>query len=165
MGIPFSSSITPNLANTPQTKDPVLYQELSKIYAAVNRMYQEETNNTRVVATFAAAQASGTIVSLTNVSGVLNGILANATDSTKPAYGFIGAVAPITGGTTEVMCIGLNRWCTGLTAGGLCYLSAATSGAITQTKPVGSGKIVQPIGFAVSATSMFFNPSYDWTQL
>ena len=105
MGLPLSSSITPNIPNTPSTKDPALYQELVKVYNAINRMYQEETFNTRVIATFVAAATQGQLVSLTSVSGVLNGVLANATDATKPAYGFIGNVAPAAGCTAEVMCI------------------------------------------------------------
>jgi len=37
------------------------------------------------------------------------------------------------------------------------YVSAATAGAITSTAPSASGKFVQVIGVALSATVVYFN--------
>ena len=48
-----------------------------------------------------------------------------------------------------------NAWT--WTPGGEVYASAV-AGALTQTKPVGAGDIVQPIGVAVTATLLYFDP-------
>ena len=45
------------------------------------------------------------------------------------------------------------------TIGGLIYLSAATGGLMTQTKPSATGNQVQILGIAVSATVIYFNPN------
>jgi len=43
------------------------------------------------------------------------------------------------------------------TVGGTIFLSAATAGELTQTAP-GSGNCIVPVGIAVSADTMYFNP-------
>jgi hypothetical protein len=53
----------------------------------------------------------------------------------------------------------------GLTVGSPIYVDATTAGAITQTAPSGTGKIVQRIGFALTAEVVFFNPSGTWIEL
>ena len=50
----------------------------------------------------------------------------------------------------------------GRTAGARYYLST-TAGAITTTAPSGSSEIVRVIGFASSATEIYFHPSQDYT--
>jgi hypothetical protein len=40
-----------------------------------------------------------------------------------------------------------------------------TLGAITATKPTGSGDVVRTVGFAVHADYIFFNPSSDYMTL
>ena len=44
------------------------------------------------------------------------------------------------------------------------YVSG-TLGAITATKPTGSGDVVRTVGFAVTADVIFFNPSPDYITL
>ena len=44
------------------------------------------------------------------------------------------------------------------------YMSA-TDGAITATKPTGSGDTVRTVGYAVHADMIFFNPSSDYVTL
>ena len=44
------------------------------------------------------------------------------------------------------------------------YVSG-TLGAITATKPTGSGDVVRTVGFAVTADVIFFNPSSDYVTL
>ena len=44
------------------------------------------------------------------------------------------------------------------------YVSG-TLGAITATKPTGSGAVVRTVGFAVTADVIFFNPSSDYVTL
>ena len=40
-----------------------------------------------------------------------------------------------------------------------------TAGAITATKPSGSGDIVRTVGYAVHADMIYFNPSSDYVTL
>ena len=51
----------------------------------------------------------------------------------------------------------------GLTRGGICYVGS--SGAITQVKPTTIGQFIRVIGYAVSATSIFFQPSPVWVKI
>jgi hypothetical protein len=51
------------------------------------------------------------------------------------------------------------------TIGGLIYASAATTGAVTQTKPSGSGDQVQVIGYAYHADKMVFMPSSTLVEI
>ena len=48
--------------------------------------------------------------------------------------------------------------------GGVIYASA-TVGALTQTKPAGAGDIVQVVGYAVSATLIYFDAKLDGDML
>jgi hypothetical protein len=52
----------------------------------------------------------------------------------------------------------------GLTIGSLYYLSE-TSGSITAIAPSTSGAIVRPLGTALSATTLWFNPSNSWVEI
>lgn len=49
------------------------------------------------------------------------------------------------------------------TIGGLLYVST-TAGLLTQERPSGTGKQVQIVGFALEATEIFFNPSYELVE-
>ena len=40
-----------------------------------------------------------------------------------------------------------------------------TAGAITATKPTGSGDVVRTVGYSLSATTIFFDPSPDYVTL
>lgn len=51
------------------------------------------------------------------------------------------------------------------TIGGKIYLDKTTAGAMTQTVPDGTGKIVRVLGYALTADSFFFNPSSNWIKL
>ena len=46
------------------------------------------------------------------------------------------------------------------TQGGTIYVDAS-AGGLTQTPPAGSGNVVQIVGYALSATAMYFNPEYS----
>ena len=47
-----------------------------------------------------------------------------------------------------------------ISTSGICYVDT-TDGTITQTKPSGSGNVVQPIGWARASSTIYFAP--DWT--
>ena len=44
------------------------------------------------------------------------------------------------------------------TIGGNIYVSASTAGGLTQTAPSGAGNVIEYVGYAVSATTIYFNP-------
>jgi hypothetical protein len=86
---------------------------------------------------------------------------ANATDATKPAMAFCNtggaSGATVTGYFTGNLVTGL----TGLTIGAQYFLST-TSGGVVLAAVAGAyaaGALVQPVGVAVSTTSMLFQPA------
>jgi len=91
---------------------------------------------------------------------------ANALAATlvAPAVGM--ALETGTGATKKVLLKGAVRddswnWTIGAGHLGLIYLST-TVGGMTQTQPSGSGDAVQVVGFALSADSMYFDPSLTY---
>ena len=45
------------------------------------------------------------------------------------------------------------------TPSAMLYVSDATAGLITATEPVGTGDYIECIGYAVTATTIYFNPN------
>ena len=101
--------------------------------------------------TTSEAIAAGDFVNIWNSTGA-KVRKADATTN-KPAMGFCLASAG-----SAALCIvyfeGTNTGVTGQTPGAV-FLST-TAGIATSTAPSGSGNIVQPIGFAISATAINF---------
>jgi hypothetical protein len=105
------------------------------------------------------AISAGAHVNLWTNAGVANVRNADASTSGKEANGFL--LAGVASGATAVVyqASQTNTQLTGLTPGGRYFLSDATPGAVTLTVPTGTGKTVQVIGRAASATSMVFAPA------
>ena len=82
---------------------------------------------------------------------------ADADAVAKAAIGFV--LSGITSGASGTVYFGsgMITGLTSLTPGALYYLSS-TAGSITTTAPTGTGKIQQPVGRAVSATVLYFEP-------
>ncbi len=51
------------------------------------------------------------------------------------------------------------------TKGQLLYVSPATAGLITATKPTTAGQRIQIVGYAVSPDVIYFNPDYTWIEI
>ena len=51
------------------------------------------------------------------------------------------------------------------TPGGLLYISKDTAGALTQTLPAASGEQVQVVGVAITADTIYFNPSLELVEI
>lgn len=84
-------------------------------------------------------------------------------DSTMPSVGMCIETGT---GARKVLKKGYvknNSW--SWTAGQLLYVSTATAGAITSTLPTTLGNRVQIIGYAESATIIYFNPDYTYVQV
>jgi hypothetical protein len=94
---------------------------------------------------------AGQLVNLWDSSGA-RARRANAATS-RDAYGYVLEDC-LSGDPARVYSSGENPFLTGLTVGPV-YLST-TAGAVTNTAP-GLGNLVQPVGFALSATKIVFN--------
>jgi hypothetical protein len=83
---------------------------------------------------------------------------ADANTISKAAQGYVMATTPVNG-TTTVYLGDTNTAVTGLTPGLFYFLSAATPGKLVPATslPVGTGKIIQRLGFAQSTTALHLN--------
>lgn len=98
--------------------------------------------------------AAGDLVNLWNDSGTIKARKADATTSGKQADGFV--LAAVTSPANAVVYHdGTNTQVTGLTPGKQ-WLST-TPGKSTNTRPTASGNVQQPVGVAITATSLTFN--------
>lgn len=117
--------------------------------AGANRLYLQTTDNL----------AAGSMCSIWDNGGTYMARLAGG-----PAWvggdcrGFSTGVYAA-GSMAEIMLFGLCTVVSGLTRGAPYWISNAVAGAFTGTKPANTGNLVQPIGYAIEATSLFFNPS------
>ncbi len=97
------------------------------------------------------------VVNFFDDSGTLKCRKANATNTTKPAHGYVKD-GVTTGNNATVFTDGFLPG-TGLTIGSKYYLSAAAAGEVTTTAPSGTGNIAQPVGVAISETKIKFEPA------
>lgn len=159
----FTSSIKLDLPNLPATKESGTKEDILAAFNAIHTLHQEITKMTRIVCLFESATSAGAAVSIVSTAGAVVASLANATNGTKPCTGFsFSSVAA--GGYGEVICLGITESLSALVPGTLYYLST-TSGQITATKPSAAGNLVQAVGYAITSSSLVFNPSSNWTQL
>ena len=103
--------------------------------------------------------AAGAVVNIWSSSGTPTARNANATDATKPAVGFVSSAVTSPAAATVYFPGQIVTGVSGLTIGAAVFLSAATPGGVSSTAPSGSGNLVQPIGYALSATSFVFVPA------
>jgi predicted RecA/RadA family phage recombinase len=116
-------------------------------------------NISKVYAITSESINPGNVVNFYSNSGVLTARKANATDITKPARAYCSSPSAVSSGAYgEFVLLGMCPYITGLTPGAPYYLSA-TAGLITATAPSGSGNAVQPIGYAINSSNLWFNPS------
>lgn len=84
-------------------------------------------------------------------------------DSTLPAFGMCLETGT---GERELLlrgCIRNNSW--NWTEGNLIYVSTATAGAITATKPSTTGNRIQIVGVALDADTIYFDPNSTWIEI
>lgn len=98
--------------------------------------------------------AAGDLVNIWNSSGTAKARKADASTSGKEAHGYVLAAVTAPANAT-VYFEGTNTQMSGLTPGQQ-FLSDSAPGGATATAPSGTGKVVQVVGFAVSATEMNF---------
>ena len=98
--------------------------------------------------------SAGDLVNLWNDTGTIKARKADATTSGKQADGFVLSAVTSPAPAT-VYHDGTNAQVTGLTPGKQ-WLST-TPGKSTHVRPTASGNIQQPVGLAITATSLTFN--------
>lgn len=102
------------------------------------------------------ALAAGDLVNIWSDGGAFKVRKADASAAGKEAHGFVLS-AVSAGAAATVYFEGTNTQMTGLTPGAL-FLSD-TAGQAQASAPTGAGKVVQRVGFAVSATALNFQSS------
>jgi hypothetical protein len=102
------------------------------------------------------ALAAGDLVNLWTDTGAVKARKADATTSGKEAVGFVLAAVESAAEAT-VYFDGTIAGLTGLTPGARYYLST-TAGTPVTTAPSTAGNVVQEVGYALSATSLTFEP-------
>ena len=101
--------------------------------------------------------AAGDLVNVWDDSGTPKVRKADATSTGKEAVGFV--LASVTSGANATVYFeGSISGLSGLTPGAKQYL-ATTAGARTETAPSATGNVLQPIGRAISATAIAFEPA------
>jgi hypothetical protein len=183
MGQPLSVNL--GLAASPDVEDKRLFAEFTRIYNAITAVARALDSYTgalqanpadwpdigtsevllhrlaKIYPIFDSAVLPGAMINVYNVAGVLHARLASAADGTKPARGFSTAAVTL-GAVGEVFLFGLNTHISGLTPGTLYYLSSTSlTGQIVPAAPAVVGNLVQPVGFALSDTVLFFNPTLE----
>lgn len=83
---------------------------------------------------------------------------ADANTAGKEAIGFVLSSISAAASGTVYLGPGVITGLTSLTIGSRYFLSAGTTGGITETPPSGASDLVQVVGHAKSATELFFNP-------
>lgn len=100
------------------------------------------------------ALTAGDWVNVHDVAGGFRVRKADASAAGKPAVGFVLAGVS-SGAQATIYGEGTNNQVSSQTPGAV-YLSATTPGAGTATPPTGTGKVVQKLGTAMSATTVNF---------
>lgn len=175
-------SMNLGLGATPDTPDLDLFNQLQQIYNAINGLARavdlytgalqpdqniwqsisttgiREQNITRLYPIFDVSCITGNLINLYNPGdGLLHARLANATTGATPARAYATG-AWSAGSPGEVILQGLHPFFTGLSVGTL-YYTSTTAGLIQASAPSSPGNIVQPVGFALTPTSIWFAPS------
>lgn len=71
----------------------------------------------------------------------------------------------VSGATGKIVLLGLYTYSSGLTPGNVYWNSNVTAGNLQSGKPTTSGHIAQAVGYAVSDSILFFNPSFVTEQI
>ena len=111
--------------------------------------------------------AAGDFVNLYQNSGVISLRKADASTNTKPVNGFVIANSTYPANATMYILGTANNFRTGLTIGNEYVLSKTVPGGVTDISTfVGTaGNILQPIGKAISATSMLTSQNVNYVEI
>lgn len=164
----FNASINTGLAAYPgEISDKQLHKELVYIYRAFQNLQLGIDRIHVGLATAAADLSYGDVVNVYDPgTGVTTSRLASAAVGGNPGFAFCSSLQGTAAGSIgEVQYLGVIRGLSGITPGAIYYLSDISLGSTIITKPIGVGKIVQPIGVGMSTSEVFFNPTLLYTVL
>lgn len=183
MGAAKGTLLDLGLPSFPETRDPAIFQELSRVYSALNTLAfaveaytgvadvpKEEWSTTGPASTIllqnmskiyvqaGEAIAAGLMVSMfVDTDTKWKARIARAESAQKyRAIGFVSSASVAIGEFCEVTLMGLSPFYTGLLPNRIYYLGS--NGLATNTIPA-QPNLQQAIGVAVTDTLMFFNPS------
>lgn len=103
------------------------------------------------------ALSAGDFVNIWSSSGAFKARRADGSTTGKEAHGFVLS-AVLSGANATVYLAGIDNAVTGATPG-VQYLSDSVAGGFSSSAPAGTGKTVQRLGVAVSATAIAFEPT------
>jgi len=137
--------------------DPSIWSKVSPADSIrshnISRVYALATDNI----------LAGRLVNFYNNGGSLGARNANATTGSKPAHAF--ALSAVNSGNWgEFIVLGVCTTFSGMVPGTR-YFLATTDGNYTASAPGAAGNIVQAVGYVLTPTTFYFNPSLQWTQL
>lgn len=175
-------SMNLGLGATPDTPSGDLFNQLQQVYNAINGVARaldvytgalqpdqttwpsigvngiREQNITRLYPIFDVPCITGNMINLYDPGdGLLHARLANATTGATPTRAYATG-AWVAGSPGEVILQGLHPLFTGLLVGRL-YYTSTTPGIVQLSPPSTAGNIVQPVGFSLSTTALWFSPS------
>jgi hypothetical protein len=172
------------LSKQPETTSGEAYIDLSRLYSAV-RLLQEYLdkytgvlqqdselwsilNPSETLTSFRLNRlyrktlvdiTVGKLVNFTLSGGELQAQLADSTDATKPAMAYATGNSTAGNFAEFILPNAIHPYYAGLTVGTIYYLSKVTPGSLTSTPPATVGNLVQPIGYAITDTQLYFCPS------
>lgn len=152
----FDTSIDLKLPSVSSNTDDEQRDELISTWNSIINLALAVDDRVAVVfVVFSETAAYGQLINLYNNGGVLNARLSNLSTSAKPVRGFCSDRKGVVAGRTGlVICSGRVSGLSGLTPGSL-YYGSNTPGSAS----VIAGTVSQPIGFALSTTTLCLQPT------
>lgn len=145
-----------NLPSLPETKDAALFQELARIYSAINTLasYIEKQHVFSIKSSVAIS--AGLMVNVFKDTD--NEFKLRLADASLGYYATGFVLTDVAAGAfVEVSRFGVMGAYTGLLGNTVYYLGLA--GIASSVKPTASGTIAQAIGTALADNLLYFNPS------
>jgi len=159
-------TVNTRLPLTPDTTNAELNEQLTPLYGALFMLQEGIDRVARYDYYFTAATTYGQLIGVWTNNSRAEARLANASTTPIFAVGICVMYNGVAAGATgTVQLKGIIPGLSGLTPGAIYYLSDTGNGNITTVKPVGAGKIVQIVGWALDTNNLWFDPQLAYTQL
>lgn len=135
-----------------------LLQQYGSLDAAITIDMSVLINNmTRCMLPTSENIANGAMITVYDVAGVPTARNANATDGTKPCMGFCNTAGGVLLGNDGEFNLGMGIAPTAGATIGQPYWLSTVNGVIANAPAVAAGNIEQFVGWAFSATKLFYN--------
>lgn len=149
----------------PAVEDKKIYAEFVRVYNAVQKLAAYvDVVQPKIPVLYAEAIALGALVSVYETDGILYARNAVNTDPLKYAVAYCPDNEVAIGDSGEVIGYGIHPFFSGLIPG-IRYFLSPSPGYLTNVQPTTSGQIVQPVGFAISESTLMFNPCLQFVSV